>query len=207
MTTPPARAALLTYPAPERNKDPILEVLRRVLPPHGRVLEVASGTGQHVVHFAQHLPQLEWQPSDPETQHRDAITARVRLCALDNVRLPLRLDVLERPWPVGDVSAIACINMIHIAPWQAARALLQEAGRLLPVQGVLYLYGPYLRSGHETAPGNLAFDADLRRRNPEWGVRNLEAVVDEAGKAGLALEELVEMPANNLSLVFRRGNG
>lgn len=200
----PDSGQVLTYAATERNKDPILAVLRRVLPPAGRVLEVASGTGQHVVHFAGALPDLQWQPSDPEPQHRESIAARVGLAGLANVQPPLQLDVLEQPWPVTGVDAIVCINMIHIAPWNAALALLQEAGRLLPAHGVLYLYGPYLRDGFETAPGNIAFDADLRRRNPAWGVRNLGEVAAVAAAAGLALREVVEMPANNLSVVFGR---
>jgi SAM-dependent methyltransferase len=196
---------VLTYPAPERNKAPIVEVLRGVLPARGTVLEVASGTGQHVVHFAGTLPDLHWQPSDPELDHRNSILARVQQAQLANVAAPLPLDVLDRPWPVHGIDAIVCINMIHIAPWNATLALLQEAGRLLPAEGVLYLYGPYRRDGRDTAPSNAAFDADLRRRNAAWGVRNLEDVEREAGAAGLALQQVVEMPANNLSVVFRRG--
>lgn len=197
---------VLSYPAPERNKSPILTVLQRVLPRAGTVLEVASGTGQHVVHFAQGLPALAWQPSDPEAPHRASIDARVREAGLANVIAPLRLDVHERPWPIDRADAIVCINMIHIAPWSATLALLQEAGRLLPAQvGVLYLYGPYRRGGAHVAPSNAAFDEDLRRRNPQWGVRDLEQVVIHADEAGLRLEEVVEMPANNLSVVLRRG--
>jgi SAM-dependent methyltransferase len=193
---------VLTYPAPERNKAPILEALQRVLPPRATVLEVASGTGQHIVHFAQSLPEVAWLPSDPELQHRKSIQARVAASGLANIAAPLALDVLDRPWPVGKLDAIVCINMIHIAPWQATLALLQEAGALLPVHGVLYLYGPYRREGRHTAPSNEAFDADLRRRNPEWGVRNLEDVQRHAGEAGLVLREVAAMPANNLSVVF-----
>ncbi|HUG73816.1 MAG TPA: DUF938 domain-containing protein [Steroidobacteraceae bacterium] len=195
---------VLTYPAPERNKAPILEVLQRVLPPRATVLEVASGTGQHIVHFAQGLPEVAWLPSDPELQHRNSIQARVAASGLANVAAPLALDVLDRPWPVGKLDAIVCINMIHISPWQATLALLQEAGDLLPVRGALYLYGPYRREGRHTAPSNEAFDADLRRRNPEWGVRNLEDVQRHAGEAGLVLREVATMPANNLSVVFGR---
>jgi SAM-dependent methyltransferase len=194
---------VLTYPAPERNKAPILEVLQRVLPAQGTVLEVASGTGQHIVHFASHLPGLTWLPSDPEADHRDSIRARVAAAGLANVAPPLALDVLDQPWPVRGIDAIVCINMIHIAPWEAALALLAEAGRLLPARGVLFLYGPYRREGKDTAPSNAAFDADLRRRNTQWGVRNLEDVQRHASEAGLELREVVEMPANNLSLIFR----
>lgn len=194
---------MLTYPAPERNKEPILEVLRRVLPARGRVLEVASGTGQHVIHFAQALPRLTWLPSDPELAHRASIQARIEAAGLANVAAPLPLDVLSRPWPIGRAEAVVCINMIHIAPWEAALALFEEACKLLPPQGALYLYGPYQREGRHTATSNEEFDADLRRRNPAWGVRNLEDVVQHAGRCALALDEVVEMPANNLSLVFR----
>jgi cyclopropane fatty-acyl-phospholipid synthase-like methyltransferase len=193
----------MTYPAPERNKAPILEVLQRVLPVRGTVLEVASGTGQHMVHFAASLPALRWLPSDPEEPHRRSIEARVALAGVTNVAAPLALDVLDRPWPVRGVDAIVCINMIHIAPWEATLALLSEAGRLLPDDGVLFLYGPYRRGGQDTAPSNAAFDADLRRRNPLWGVRNLEDVHQQAHLEGMELREVVEMPANNLGLVFR----
>lgn len=195
---------VMMYPATERNKSPILEVLRRVLPAQGSVLEVASGTGQHVVHFARAMPDLTWQPSDPEANHLRSIRARVEEASLTNVAPPLALDVLVRPWPVKGIDAIVCINMIHIAPWAATLALLQQAGRLLPVQGVLYLYGPYRRDDRDTAPSNAAFDADLRQRNPAWGVRNLEDVQRHASDAGLVLNEVVEMPANNFSVIFRR---
>jgi SAM-dependent methyltransferase len=195
---------VMTYPAPERNKAPILEVLRRVLPVRGTVLEVASGTGQHIVHFAQALPHIAWQPSDPEPDHRSSIQARVAAAGLGNVLAPLELDVRTRPWPMQHVDSILCINMIHIAPWEAALALLAEAGRVLPPGGVLYLYGPYRRDGVDTAESNTAFDADLRQRNPAWGVRNLEEVQREAADSGLLLQEIVEMPANNLSVIFRR---
>jgi SAM-dependent methyltransferase len=195
---------VLTWPATERNKQPILEVLQRVLPSRGSVLEVASGTGQHVEYFAAGLPQLNWQPSDPEEAHRNSIRARIQLAGLRNVAQPIMLDVLQRPWPVASIDAIVCINMIHIAPWAAGLALLQEAGRLLPADGVLFLYGPYRRDGRDTAPSNAAFDADLRSRNRQWGVRNLEDVVRHAANSGLQLTQVVEMPANNLSVIFRR---
>jgi SAM-dependent methyltransferase len=191
----------MTYPAPERNKAPILEVLRRVLPARGVVLEIASGTGQHIAHFAGSLPGIHWQPSDPEEHHRKSILARS--AGLANIAAPLPLDVRIRPWPIERVDAILCINMIHIAPWEAALALFAEAGRLLPAAGVLYLYGPYRRDGRDTAPSNAEFDADLRRRNPEWGVRDLEEVELAAAAANLTLQEIVAMPANNLSVVFR----
>lgn len=199
-----ARRRVMTYPAPERNKDPILEVLRRVLPPQGTVLEVASGTGQHVIHFASALTHLRWQPSDPEAAHRDSIRARMLAAALPNVVAPLALDVCHRPWTVDAPQAILCINMIHIAPWPAGLALLEESARLLPPGGLLYLYGPFRRLGVPTAASNEAFDEDLRRRNPEWGLRNLEEIQQHASACGLELGEVVQMPANNLSLVFQR---
>lgn len=196
-------AAVMTYPAPERNKGPILEVLQRVLPRRGTVLEIASGTGQHIVHFAQALPEISWLPSDPEADHRGSIQTRTAAAGLANVAPPLALDVRQRPWPVQVADAIVCINMIHIAPWEATLALLSEAGRVLPPNGVLYLYGPYRREGRDTALSNADFDADLRRRDPEWGVRNLEDVQRRAADAGLVLQEVVAMPANNFSVVFR----
>lgn len=194
----------MIWPAPERNKEPILQVLHGVLPSRGTMLEIASGSGQHIVHFARGLPTLQWQPSDPEAVHRNSISAHVAMAGLANVAAPLALDVRERPWPVGQVDAILCINMIHIAPWPAALALLEESARLLPPKGVLYLYGPYRRGGRHTAASNEAFDADLRSRNPDWGVRDLEQVESSAGNAGLALAEVVPMPANNFSVVLRR---
>jgi len=195
---------LLTYPAPERNKGPILEVLRRVLPASGTVLEIASGTGQHAVHFAQALPGLQWQPSDPELAHRQAIETRISAARLPNISGPLALNVLDRPWRADPIDAIVCINMIHIAPWEAACALLQEAGSLLHDGGPLFLYGPYLRAGRPTAASNQAFDADLRRRNAQWGLRELGEVEQVARGSGVILTEVVEMTANNLSVVLRK---
>ncbi|WP_310593396.1 DUF938 domain-containing protein [Pedomonas mirosovicensis] len=198
-------------PAAERNKGPILDVLRRALPhaglvlPHGGlVLEIASGTGQHVAHFAAHLPGLIWQPSDPNTACHASINAWVRDAGLANVRPALALDVTQEPWPVDRADAIVCINMIHISPWAATQALMQGAERLLPPGGVLCLYGPYKRGGQHTAPSNAEFDASLQARNPAWGVRNLEDVLDLAARHGLDLVEVVEMPANNLSVILRR---
>src|SRR5262245_29443200 len=177
-------------PSAERNMDPILTVLRRALPHAGLVLEIASGTGQHVAHFAAALPGLVWQPSDADTRGHESIHAWTR--SLTNVRAPIALDV-RQPWPLAQVDAIVCINMIHISPWEATLALIAGAGRALPPGGVLFLYGPYRRSGRHTAPSNEAFDASLRANNPEWGVRDLEAVEDCAGAAGLRPEEVVEM--------------
>lgn len=189
-------------PAAERNRTPILEVLRRVLPRTGLVLEVASGTGQHAAYFATALPGLVWQPSERE---EDAFPSIAAWCAdLPNVRAPIRLDVRETPWPVGDLAAVFSANLIHIAPWEVCRALLEGAGAHLVRGGALVLYGPYRIGGAHTAPSNEAFDQELRSRDPAWGVRDLEAVVAVARAQGLVLEERVAMPANNQTLVFRR---
>ncbi|WP_244121017.1 DUF938 domain-containing protein [Burkholderia gladioli] len=194
----------LQAPAAERNREPILAVLREVLPERGTVLEIASGTGQHAVHFAAALPCIDWQPSDPEPRSRRSIAAWVAQAGLPNLRAPLALDVRAEPWPVDAVDAVVCINMIHIAPWAAAIALVNGAARRLPAGGVLLLYGPYRRAGAHTASSNAEFDAQLRARDAEWGVRDLEAVVALAEAAGLELERVVAMPANNLSVVLRR---
>jgi SAM-dependent methyltransferase len=190
--------------AAERNREPILGVLRRVLPPTGVVLEIASGAGQHVAHFAKALPSLTWQPTDPDAAARDSIRAWIAHETLTNVRDPIPLDVTRPPWPVPQADAIVCINMIHIAPWTAAEGLMRGAGRVLPPGGLLYLYGPYRRGGQHTAPSNAAFDAGLRAQNPAWGVRDLEAVAALAAAQGLGEPLILEMPANNLSLVFRK---
>jgi len=192
------------FPSAERNKDPILEVLRRTLPERGLVLEVSSGTGQHVAHFAKALPGLAWQPSDPDAELRASIARRIREEGLANVEPPVDLDVTRFPWPVQAADAVACINMIHIAPWSATLALFEGAHALLAAGHVLFLYGPYRRFGEHTSQGNEQFDRDLRARNPEWGVRDLEAVSEVAAAFAFTLAEVVEMPANNLSLVFKR---
>jgi hypothetical protein len=191
-------------PAAERNKGPILEVLQRVLPAHGLMLEIASGTGQHIVHFAKALPHLRWQPSDADPDALPSIAEWIAHEDLTNVAVPAVLDVGMARWPVERADAILCSNMIHIAPWQATLDLMRGAGHVLPDGGVLFLYGPYKRFGAHTAPSNAAFDADLRARNPAWGVRDLEAVADAAMEHGLALEETVPMPANNFSVVMRK---
>jgi SAM-dependent methyltransferase len=191
-------------PSTARNRDPILAVLRRVLPAQGLVLEIAEGTGEHAVHFAAHLPRLQWQPSDPDPDARASIDAWRASAALSNLLPSIALDVTADPWPVARADAIVCINMIHISPWAATEGLMAGAARLLPRDGVLFLYGPYRREGRHTAPSNEAFDQDLRRRNPAWGVRDLEEVAALAARNGLDLKEVVEMPANNLSVVFRR---
>jgi SAM-dependent methyltransferase len=203
MTAESSDDGRLTAPAAERNKGPILEVLRRFLPKAGLVLEIASGTGQHVMHFASALPSLTWQPTDLNAEHLTSISAWIRYGGLGNVRPPFELDVGADPWPVQRADVVLCFNMIHIAPWAAAVQLLEGAARVLVPGGVLFLYGPYKRFGAHTAPSNEAFDADLRRRNSEWGLRDMEQVVELAGKNGLSLVEIVPMPANNFSIIFR----
>ena len=195
-----------TAPAAERNKDPILAVLARVLSgfARGLVLEIASGTGQHVAHFAKALPALDWQPSEFDAGMLPSIAGWIDSEKLPNVRPPIILDVGRHPWPMAQADAIVCINMIHIAPWQATLDLFAGAARILGADGVLFLYGPYRRFGRHTAPSNEAFDADLRARNAEWGVRDLEAVEEIARGYGFALIEAVAMPANNFSVVFRK---
>jgi hypothetical protein len=188
-----------------RNAGPIADVLAQILPARGMVLELASGTGEHIVHFAREFPRLLWQPSDPEPAALRSIEAWRAESGLFNLLPPISLDARAADWPVPQTDAILCINMIHISPWAATAGLMRGAGRLLGDGAPLYLYGPYRRGGVETAPSNEAFDESLRARDPEWGLRTLEEVEAEAGKHGLQLDRIVEMPANNLSLVFRRG--
>jgi len=191
-------------PSAERNKGPILDVLARVLPRRGLVLEIASGTGQHVVHFAKALSDLTWQPSDPDAELRASIALRVREEQRANVNSPVDLDVVMLPWLLQTADAVVAINMIHVAPWSATLALFEGAKALLSTEHVLVLYGPYRRYGHHTSESNAQFDLDLRTHNPEWGLRDLEAVSDVAAGVGFVLAETVEMPANNLTLVFKR---
>jgi SAM-dependent methyltransferase len=189
-------------PATARNRDPILAVLREILPSRGTVLEVASGTGEHAAAFAAALTALGCQTSDPDADARASIDA---WCAgLANVRPALALDAAAPDWPVAGADAILCINMVHISPWAATEGLMAGAARLLAPGAPLYLYGPYRRAEIPTAPSNEAFDADLRTRNPDWGLRALEDVTALAALHGLLLERVIEMPANNLSVIFRR---
>jgi len=187
-----------------RNAGPISEVLAEILPARGLVLELASGTGEHVLHFAREFPRLLWQPSDPEPASLRSIEAWREDSGLFNLLPATSLDARAAEWPVPAADAILCINMIHISPWSATVGLMRGAGRLLAEGAPLYLYGPYRRDGVETAPSNEAFDESLRERDPEWGLRELEAVEEEAGKQGLRLDRIVEMPANNLSAIFRK---
>lgn len=202
LNRPPENDARRFAPAAARNRDPLLDVLRSVLPEEGLVLEIASGTGEHAVHFAAALPSLTWQPTDPDGGARASIDAWARQSGLKNIRPALPLDASAWPWTIQAADAILCVNMIHIAPWTATLGLLRGACELLPPAAPLILYGPFLRASVQTAPSNLDFDADLRRRNPEWGIRSLEEVAKAA--RGFSLERVVEMPANNLTVIFRR---
>lgn len=170
-----------------------------------RVLEIASGTGQHAVFFAESLPHLRWQPTDVDPDHLDSIEAWRSEARLENVAAPIRLDVRAFDWGIEPVAAIFNANMIHIAPWSVAEGLFAGAGRVLEEAGLLFLYGPFRIGDRHTAESNEAFDADLRRRNPEWGVRDLERVAETAAGAGLQLLETNDLPANNKLVVFRRG--
>ncbi len=201
-------------PAAERNQQPILDVLRQVLPAQGAALEIASGTGQHAVWFAAGLPGWTWQPTDFDALALPAIAARAAAAGLTRVQPPLRLDVLAPRWPADGPAfddapprffdAVFCANMLHIAPWATCAALMRGAARHLAPDGVLITYGPYLEDGVPTSPGNLDFDASLRARDPGWGLRRLADVAQEAQAAGLVLRERHGMPANNLLLVWAR---
>lgn len=199
----PSHAAL-TSPAVVRNRDPILAVLRRWLPQQGAVLEVASGTGEHAAYFAPRLAHLTWQPSDIDPAARASILAHRQAVDAPNLCAPIALDAAAPVWPLTQADAMVSINMIHIAPWASAEGLFAGAARLLPSGAVLYLYGPFKEDGMHTAPSNATFDASLRARDPRWGVRDRSAVEALAGRHGFDLVERVAMPANNLSLVFRR---
>jgi SAM-dependent methyltransferase len=187
-----------------RNRDPILDVLRRVLPPRGLVLEIASGSGEHAAYFAEKFPALTWQPSDPDPAALASVAAHCVAENLSNLKPPLHLDFTAPQWPLDHADVIICCNMIHIAPWAACEGLIAGAARVLPVEGILYLYGPYKIGGEHTAPSNVAFDADLRRRDTRWGIRDLNDVSALAERNGLTLMETMQMPANNLSVIFRR---
>ena len=189
-------------PATARNRTFILDVLRRVLPTSGTVLEIGSGSGEHIVFFAQHLKGLTWQPSELTEHALPSIQAWIEHSGVDNVLAPVRLDVNAADWHTNALVAIFCCNVIHYSPWHSTQALLEGAARRLPPQGVLYCYGPYRRNGQNTSPSNETFDAWLKQRNPEFGVRDVESVQALAATHGLVLSEVIEMPANNLSLVF-----
>jgi SAM-dependent methyltransferase len=187
-----------------RNAEPIADVLRETLPDRGLVLELASGSGEHILHFARTFPKLLFQPSDPEPAALRSIEAWRAAAGLFNLLAPVSLDVRAAEWGMEEADAILCINMIHISPWAATIGLMRGAGKLLAPGAPLYLYGAYRQAGVETAPSNIAFDGNLRARNPGWGVRDLDDVVAEALKNGLVLDTIVPMPANNLSVILRK---
>jgi SAM-dependent methyltransferase len=193
-------------PAAARNRDPIWSALQPSLPEAGLVLEVASGSGEHAVHFAHRAaPGLVFQPSDPDPEARASIDAWTAATRLANIRPALALDATSETWPIAQADAVLCFNMIHIAPWEACIGLVRGAARVLSAGGPLFLYGPFKREGRHTAPSNAAFDRDfLKARNPAWGVRDLEAVAALAAGQGFGAPAIVEMPANNLSVSFRR---
>ncbi len=191
-------------PATLRNREAIADVLRSILPPSGTVLEIASGTGEHAVYLAQQYPALTWQPSDPDVDALASIAAWRAEAATPNLLAPLQVDAAASSWPVAAADAVLCINMVHISPWEATVGLLRGAAALLPTAAPLCLYGPYRRQGVITAPSNEAFDASLKARDSRWGLRDLETVIAAAAEAGLRFDTLVEMPANNLSVVLRK---
>ncbi|MFP2927549.1 DUF938 domain-containing protein [Pyxidicoccus sp. 3LG] len=193
--------------ATERNREPLLAVLRQVLPASGTVLEVASGTGQHAVFFARAFPGLLWQPTDVEPESLESIAAWRAEEPLPNLLPPLTLDAAADAWPVASADVLLNVNMIHISPWESCQGLMRGAGRVLAPGGLLVMYGPYFVEDRETAPSNLAFDASLRARDTRWGVRQLGDVTAEAAKHGLERERVVDMPSNNLTLVFRKRPG
>lgn len=200
----PTQDLRLSSPSALRNRGPIFDLLRDVLPTGGTVLEIASGSGEHITHFATLMPGLVWQPSDPSPDARASIQEWVRAGAITNVLTPLDIDTSSEAWPIERADAMIAINMVHISPWAATLGLLKGAGKLLPSGGALVLYGPYRREGRPLVASNADFDADLRSRNPAWGIRLLEDVASAAKQFGLAITSVVEMPANNLGVVFRR---
>jgi len=195
-----------TAPATARNREPILDVLKGWLPnrPDALILEIAAGTGEHAVYFAPHFPKSTWQPTDMDAAARASITAWASETGVENVFSPLSLDVRDSKWPVDKAEAVVCINMIHISPWACTEGLMAGAARTLDEGGVLVTYGPYKRDRRHTAPSNDAFDLNLRSRNPEWGIRDMDEVTAEAEKNGLQRRDIVTMPANNFCLVFEK---
>lgn len=199
-----SRDVRLSSPAALRNRGPISDVLLDILPETGTVLEIASGSGEHIIHFASLFPALDWRPSDPSPEARASILAWSKAEQPVNVLPPLDIDAAGDQWPVQRADAMIAINMVHISPWPATQGLLKAAGRLLPAGGVLFLYGPYRRDGHPLVQSNVDFDADLRARNPAWGIRRLEDLEETGGQSGLSIASVAEMPANNLGVTFRR---
>ncbi len=200
----PADEARRSAPAALRNREPIAQVLADWLPADGLVLEIASGTGEHAVFFAERFPRLEWQPSDVHPDALESIAAWRAAAGLPNVRPPIVVDASHPDWPIQRADAVLSINMVHISPWSSALGLLEGAARLLPAGAPLILYGPWVTDAIATAPSNLEFDADLKRRDPEWGLRRVEDFAAAARERGLELVETREMPANNLMLRLGR---
>lgn len=194
----------LFYPATMRNRDAILSILENTLPPQGTVLEIASGSGEHVIHFAKAFPGITWQPSDLEEDCLKSIQAWIEHTALNNVQSPLALDTTRNNWPTVNLDAILCINMVHISPWEATVGLMKKAGSFLNQGGVLYLYGPYKQKGQHTASSNVSFEGWLKDKDERFGVRHMEEVEALANDNGLKLSQIIDMPANNFSLVFHR---
>jgi hypothetical protein len=210
--TIPSLPARQFAPATERNRQPILDVLTQYLPKEGNILEIASGTGEHALFFAPHFPPRLWIPSDPDPFLRSSIEAWRQDCVSDNLQSPLNINasmdveslIASIPADFFPVTAVVNINMIHISPWSACEGLMAATGKILPTGGILYLYGPFLQDDQPIAPSNLAFDASLRDRNREWGLRSLNQVVNIAEQQGLSLQKIIEMPANNLSVLWKR---
>lgn len=200
----PSSGAKRSAPAALRNREPIAEVLSEWLPPSGLVLEIASGTGEHAVYFAERFPALDWQPSDVHPSALTSIAAWRETVALPNLRPPLVLDAAAFDWPVGQADAVLSINMVHISPWASALGLLDGARRILAAGAPLILYGPWLKDDVPTAPSNAQFDADLRLRDGRWGLRRVEDFAQAASERGLSLVQTRDMPANNLMLLLRR---
>lgn len=194
--------------ATEKNRQPILEILKEIIPFDGNILEIASGSGQHSLFFAPYFSQQQWIPSDKEKECLDSIKAWREGCLTDNLELPLKIDVMESNWYQGlkdkNIKVMVCINMIHISPWEACLGLMTAAREILLLDGILYLYGAYKINNQHTATSNQEFDKYLRSQNPAWGVRNLEDIIEVAGKNNLTFEKKIPMPSNNFSLIFRK---
>lgn len=200
---PEGGEARRSAPAALRNRQPIAEVLRDWLPDSGLVLEIASGTGEHIVYFADAFPQLDWQPSDTHPDALASIAAWREESGLSNLRAPVSIDASDQNWPIDQADAALNINMAHISPWSSSLGLIAGAARVLPPGGSLILYGPWLRNDIETVPSNLAFDADLKRRDPDWGLRNVEDFEVAAASKGFDLSDTRTMPANNFMMLFK----
>lgn len=200
----PASGARRSAPAALRNREPIAEILSQWLPPTGLILEIASGSGEHAIHFAKRFPEIEWQPSDVHADALASIAAWRKESALPNVRPPLVIDAASADWPIDQADAVLSINMVHISPWTSALGLLDGGARILRPRAPLIMYGPWLKGDIPTVESNLAFDADLKRRDPQWGLRRVEDFAEAAAARGFTLEATRAMPANNLMLLLRR---